>query len=99
MARKRIIARNPLSPRETITPEALRPQQPTDGINLETRKQADNETREQPHQGQTSKPEPRRYATYLHPETIKRIKHYSIEEGMSDYEVVQAAMDEYFKDR
>jgi len=97
MAKKKIVARNPLSPRETIAPEHLRPQPQADVVSKETKKQATNITNQQIPTSQNTKPVLKRYATYLQPESIKQIKHYSIDKGMTDYEVVQAAVDDYFK--
>lgn len=97
MVKKKIVARNPLAPRETITPEQLRPQQSTGVRELETKKQVDKVTSELTAQPSKDTPSLKRYATYLQPASIRRIKHYSIDKGMTDYEVVQAAVDEYLK--
>lgn len=97
MAKKKIVARNPLSQRETIAPEQLRPQPITEFGTTEVKKQVDKETSKQLTNSPEEKASLKRYATYLQPESIKKIKHYSIDKGMTDYEVVQAAIDEYFK--
>lgn len=37
----------------------------------------------------------KRYATYLRPESIKAVQRYAFEREVSDYEVVQRAIDEF----
>lgn len=49
---------------------------------------------------QTSKtPSPQigKYTTHLRPDTIKAIKRYAVEYEIKDYEVVQEALDQFFK--
>lgn len=41
----------------------------------------------------------RRYTTYLTPETIKAVKREAFDGEKKDYEVVQRALDEYFRRR
>ena len=94
-----MVVRNPLSQRQTIAPEPLRPQSPTEVVEIEAKKQVSKETNQQSTNNSEEKASLKRYATYLQPETIKKIKHFSIDKGMTDYEVVQAAVDEYFNAR
>jgi hypothetical protein len=50
--------------------------------------------------GQTAKdtrPQIVKYTTHLRPDTVKAIKRYAVEYEIKDYEVVQKAMDQFFK--
>jgi hypothetical protein len=97
MAKKKMVIRNPLSQRQTIEPELLRPQPSTEVVRIVAKQQVSKETSLQSANNPGEKTSLKRYATYLQPETIKKIKHFSIDKGMTDYEVVQAAVDDYFK--
>ncbi len=44
-------------------------------------------------------PDKKRYATYLHPQSIKDVRRYAFERDVPDYQVVQAAVDEYLRQR
>jgi hypothetical protein len=41
----------------------------------------------------------KRYATYLNPETIKGLRRYAFERDVPDYQIVQAAIEEYLQKR
>lgn len=101
MGKKNLVVRNPLGQRQALTPEAIRPQQVTQDDTKEVSQQRNMETNTvssttgKKQQQSTTK----RYATYLRPDSIKQIQHYAIEQEFDDYEVVQAAIDEYFEQR
>ena len=40
----------------------------------------------------------KRYATYLRPETIKRLRRYAVDHELPDYQVVQKAIDDFLTD-
>ncbi len=44
-------------------------------------------------------PDKKRYATYLRPESIRDVRRYAFERDVSDYQIVQAAVDEYLRKR
>jgi hypothetical protein len=44
-------------------------------------------------------PDKKRYATYLRPQSIKDVRRYAFERDVPDYQVVQAAIDEYLGTR
>ena|SRR5438876_2683224 len=104
MGKKNLVVRNPLGQRQALTPEPIRPQQSIQDDTKEVSQQRNMETNtasssvssttEQKQQSIT-----KRYATYLRPDSIKLIQHYAIEQDLTDYEVVQAAIDEYFEHR
>jgi hypothetical protein len=50
-------------------------------------------------QGNAGLLEPKRYATYLRPESIDALQRYAFERRHKDYEVVQPAIDEYLERR
>ncbi len=105
MGKKNLVVRNPLGQRQALTPEPIRPPQLTQNGIEEVSPQRNIETNtlsasvlsatEQKQQQSMTK----RYATYLRPDSIKQIQHYAIEQDFTDYEVVQAAIDEYFEQR
>jgi hypothetical protein len=41
----------------------------------------------------------KRYATYLRPESIRALRKYAFDRDMPDYQIVQAAIDEYLEQR
>jgi hypothetical protein len=45
----------------------------------------------------TTTPQVGKYTTHLRPDTIKAIKRYAVEHDIKDYEVVQKALDRFFK--
>ena len=45
--------------------------------------------------GKKMKPQVEKYTTHLRPETIKAIKRAALDSDRKDYEVVQAALDQY----
>jgi len=47
----------------------------------------------------TLNPDKKRYATYLRPESIRDVRRYAFERDVPDYQVVQAAVDEYLRKR
>src|SRR5207248_1031723 len=104
MGKKNLVVRNPLGQRQALTPEPIRPQQAIQDDTKEVSQQRNMETytasssvlstTEQKLQHAT-----KRYATYLRPDSIKQIQHHAIEQELTDYEVVQAAIDEYFEKR
>ncbi len=47
----------------------------------------------------TLSPDKKRYATYLLPQSIKDVRRYAFERDVPDYQVVQAAVDEYLAKR
>jgi hypothetical protein len=99
-AKKHLTVRNPLE-RETIVPEPIRPQfadkDPKKQGNNVTSHHSDPPSLEQA--TRQEKPALKRYATYLRPESIKRIQHSAIEQDINDYELVQAAIDHYFEQK
>jgi hypothetical protein len=44
-------------------------------------------------------PDKKRYATYLRPESIRAVRRYAFEHDVPDYQIVQAAVDEYLQRR
>jgi hypothetical protein len=44
-------------------------------------------------------PDKKRYATYLRPQSIKEVRRYAFERDVHDYQIVQAAVDEYLQKR
>jgi hypothetical protein len=103
MAKKRPLARNPLGQREVIIPEAIRPTSGAEPVDAEIKQQGNKETNYQsvpailPDEEQQSKPTLKRYATYLRPDSIKRIQYEAIDKDCSDYELVQAIIDAHFE--
>jgi len=105
MGKKNLVVRNPLGQRQALTPEPIRPQQATQDATKEVSQQRNLETNT-PSSSVSSateknqqQPITKRYATYLRPDSIKQIQHYAIEQELTDYEVVQAAIDKYFEQR
>lgn len=103
MAKKKPIARNPLGQREAIIPEAIRPMSLAVSTDTEIKQQGNKETNHQSvstilptDEEQQSKPALKRYATYLRPDSIKRIQYEAIDKDCSDYELVQAIIDAHF---
>jgi hypothetical protein len=45
----------------------------------------------------TTSPQIGKYTTHLRPNTVKAIKRYAVEHEIKDYEVVQKALDQFFK--
>jgi hypothetical protein len=104
MGKKNLVVRNPLGQRQALTPEPIRPQQATQDDTKEVSQQRNMETNTPSSVSSTTEqkqhlPPTKRYATYLRPDSIKQIQHYAIEQELTDYEVVQAAIDEYFEQR
>src|SRR5579859_6480393 len=40
---------------------------------------------------------PQKYTTHLHPDMVKRIKLFAVQQDIKDYEVVEKALSEYFQ--
>jgi hypothetical protein len=40
---------------------------------------------------------PQKYTTHLHPDMVKRIKIFAVQQDIKDYEVVEKALTEYFE--
>lgn len=40
---------------------------------------------------------PQKYTTHLHPDMVKRIKMFAVQQDIKDYEVVEKALTEYFE--
>jgi len=98
--------RTPLAQREVVepvdmytSPQVDKPTSPQEG--KDTSVQADDATN--PLADKTTsrqvdkkmKPQVEKYTTHLRPETIKAIKRAALDSDRKDYEVVQAALDQY----
>ncbi len=98
MAKKKLEIRKPLTEREAIAPQALRPVAhiEPEPEKVEPPKPAPAEApKAQPPTNQNG--ELKRYTTYLAPQSIKKIKLHAVETDVPDYSVVQAAIDAYFE--
>ena len=100
--------RTPLAQREVVEPVDMytKPQvEKSDNLQVDmpTSGEVDKHTSipsSQPTSGQTnktSKPLVEKYTTHLRPETIKAVKRVALESDRKDYEVVQAALDQYLQ--
>ncbi|HEU5376135.1 MAG TPA: hypothetical protein VFV38_11890 [Ktedonobacteraceae bacterium] len=104
MAKKKLMARNPLGQREAIAPEVIRPTSLAVPVDTETKQQGNKETNCQSipaisltNEAEQSTPILKRYATYLRPDSIKRIQYEAIDKDWKDYEVVQAIIDAHYE--
>jgi len=89
--------RNPLIQRATITPANL---YSTGNVIEEKEKQGNKETFETITRLENVKQNVvklKRYATYLHPKTIKKIKRFALDNDKKDYDIVQDALDKYLR--
>jgi hypothetical protein len=100
--------RTPLAQREVVEPVDMYTKQQVDKsdnlqVDMTTSREVDKNTSipsSEPTSGQTnkkSKPLVEKYTTHLRPETIKAVKRVALESDRKDYEVVQAALDQYLQ--
>ena len=114
MAKKKLEIRKPLTEREAIAPQPLRPVAPVptaepvsqpepkqaqEPEEIQAAREAPTQNSPKPQLPAPQKNELKRYATYLSPKSIKKIKLHAVETDMPDYSVVQAAIDAYFEKR